>query len=526
MQPFRKLGPYDLVERLAVGGMAEIYIARSRGVQGFSKEYVLKLIHPKFVGDADFIRMLVDEAKLVGQLTHSNIAQVIDLGIDGELYYILMEYVRGKDLFQILTTTWEQDTLTPVACAVFIAKEMASGLYYAHTKMDENGRPLNIVHRDVSPQNVLVSFQGEVKILDFGVAKAALGARPETRAGIIKGKFRYMSPEQAWGEKLDGRSDVFSVGLCLYEMLTGHPAYEDDGDMQKTLVRMRDAKFTPPSRLRPEVDQKLEGIVMKALARNREDRYATAHALEYDLARYLHLHHAGFTRKDIMVFLKTMFPADAVGIHVPDFTVEHGEIPLGTDELEVLDLEGTNDRTLRHSILRGAPGGASIDHSTDDFTGEETELYIHHEEPVSPQKAGFPELSTPTVDALPPSETAHMSNDRLQVLLDNGDKFEKPTLEKRRDEAFGSQSPNLRTNRGRRDPSADRTVPHEHDLRRDTVAGMIEKYMPPEAAQHALGVHEKFSDFLQTEFGRNAVVVVLGFGLGLFVLLLLVAAIV
>lgn len=518
MQPFRKLGSYDLVERLAVGGMAEIYLARSRGISGFEKEYVLKLIHPKYVGDADFIRMLIDEAKLVSKLGHSNIAQVIDLGIDGESYYILMEYVHGKDLYQVLTAAWEKDAQIPIACAVYIAKEIAAGLYYAHTKEDDSGRPLNIVHRDISPQNILVSYQGEVKILDFGVAKAALGARPETRAGIIKGKFRYMSPEQAWGEKLDGRSDVFSVGLCLYEMLTGHPAYEDDGDMQKTLVRMRDAKFTPPSQIRPEIDPKLEGIVMRVLARDRDERYPTAHSFEYDLARYLHLHHAGFTRKDIMIFLKSLFPSETDNVHTPDYTVEHEEIPLGTDELVALEVpdvpdapDDADDMTLRHSIVRGQPAGDHlVNRTADEFVAEATELYLHPDDDVA----------TPHGVANP---TANISNERLRALLQaGGETREKPSLRPIGAHGGHATADFLPPMGG--DTTNDRTAPHRQqpDLRNDTVAGLIERLMPPEAAQHALGVHEKLSAFLQTDFGRNAVVLVLGLGLGLFLLLLLV----
>jgi len=516
MQPFRKLGPYELVERLAVGGMAEIYVARSRGVQGFEKDYVLKLIHPKYVGDADFIRMLVDEAKLVGQLTHSNIAQVIDLGVDGDAYYILMEYVRGKDLYQILNTTWERELQIPVDCAVYIAKEMASALYYAHTKEDENGRPLNIVHRDISPQNVLLSYQGEVKILDFGVAKAALGARPETRAGIIKGKFRYMSPEQSWGEKLDGRSDVFSVGLCLYEMLTGHPAYEDDGDMQKTLMRMREATFTPPSRLRAEVDNKLEGIVMRVLARERDERYPTAHAFEYDLARYLHLHHAGFTRKDVMVFLKSLFPTETKDVHVPDFTIEHGDQAITTDELDAVDLEevdgDTDDLTLRQSVPRGEAAGP-LEVTGDDFASEETELYLHPDE-----------LEEETAQDI---RTASMSNEHIMMLVAQQNR-EVATVEQRAlaaprvdPLAYSEQLP------GDAETTRDRTAPHRTvDPRRDTVADFIDKYLPPTAADRALAAHQKFVEILESEQGRKVLVPLMGLALGLFLLLILVIVVV
>lgn len=546
MQPFRKLGPYDLVERLAVGGMAEIYVARARGVQGFEKEYVLKLIHPKYVGDTEFIRMLVDEAKLVGQLHHSNIAQVIDLGVDGEAYFILMEYVRGKDVYQILNTAWDQDLMLPIDMCIHIARGMCAGLYYAHTKNDANGRPLNIVHRDISPQNVLLSYQGEVKLLDFGVAKAALGARPETRAGIIKGKFRYMSPEQSWGEKLDGRSDLFSVGLCLYEMLTGVTAYDDDGDMQKTLLRMREAQFTPPSRHRPDISPELESLLMRALARERGDRYATCHEFDQALAHYLHTHHAGFTPMKVMQVMKLMFPEQTRDVHVPEPTGEtKAEIPrIGTDELEAFGFQlidegpDTSDMTLRQSVVRGEaaspnserPVRDSYDSAVDDsFAEEMTELY--HQSLHDPGEQ--------TARDLPTIPVSSMSDDQMAKLRD----AEPATVDLR----AGTIGPENRQEMSRRDarraqfvtPTGDdlrvdstttknRAAPrggHSRDPRRDTIADLIERHLPPSAADRALVLHQKIVDLLNSDDGRKILIPVLGLVLGLFVLLVLVVII-
>lgn len=546
MQPFKKLGPYDLVERLAVGGMAEIYVARSRGIQGFEKEYVLKLIHPKYVGDTDFIRMLVDEAKLVGQLAHSNIAQVIDLGVDGESYYILMEYVRGRDLYQILSEAWEQNVKIPIDVAVFIAAQIAQGLFYAHTKNDETGRPLNIVHRDISPQNVLISFQGEVKILDFGVAKAALGARPETRAGIIKGKFRYMSPEQAWGKRLDGRSDLFSVGLCLYEMLTGKTAYEDDGDMQKTLQRMREAEFVPPSEHRPELDDALEAVVLRALARERHERYSTCHAFEVALNDYLHRHSPGFSRMNVMAFLQELFPDETKDVRVAEPTertlaelgtsIKDAGATSATEELEGLryeDLVGDpDDQTLRQSIVRGPAAGRRSglnpppgNGADEDFEHEDTELYLHPDELQEISESG--EVTTQDL------ATGSMSNERLMELV-NAEQA-RPTHDRPaprlptaavsttgENTVPGKFNPDL----GDGSTTKDRTAPHQRASRpapEDTVAQFIERYLPASAAPRALSLHEKFVAALQSEQGKKVLIPILGLTLGLFILLILVA---
>jgi serine/threonine protein kinase len=195
--------------------MAEIHLAKTKGIAGFEKYCALKMIHPNFAEDDQFIQMLVDEAKIAVQLTHGNIAQTFDLGRVGETYYITMEYVDGADLYKILRRASEQDLEMPLDVCAFIAKEIASALDHAHRKRDHTGKALGIVHRDVSPQNVLISYAGEVKLVDFGIAKATMKVR-QTAVGVIKGKYYYMSPEQAWGDPIDYRSDIFSAGIVLY----------------------------------------------------------------------------------------------------------------------------------------------------------------------------------------------------------------------------------------------------------------------------------------------------------------------
>lgn len=289
----RPFGPYTLVRQIAVGGMAEIHLAKTRGLAGFEKFVALKMIHPNFAQDDQFIEMLIDEAKIAVQLQHVNIAHTFDLGRVGETYYIVMEFVDGADLYQILRKGSERDLDMPVDVAAFVAKEMANGLDYAHRKRDAGGQPMGIVHRDVSPQNVLVSTAGEVKLVDFGIAKATMKAR-QTAVGVIKGKYYYMSPEQAWGERIDHRSDIFSTGIVLYEMLTSQMLYLEE-DIPRLLDMARKADIAPVRTVRKDVPPQLERIVMRALAKRAGDRYASAGDLATDLERFLHTYSPVFS---------------------------------------------------------------------------------------------------------------------------------------------------------------------------------------------------------------------------------------
>src|SRR5678815_5396086 len=289
--PERMLGPYRLVRQLAVGGMAEIYSAKAAGVGGFEKLVAVKVIHPNYSEDPEFVQMLVDEAKLAVHLQHANIVQTFDLGrvgsaeSGGEQYYIAMELIDGVDLYKLLRRSSEKELEFPFEVAAFIAEEAAQGLDYAHRRRDERGRPLEIVHRDISPQNILVSFDGEVKIVDFGIAKAARRAK-QTAAGVIKGKYYYMSPEQAWGDPIDARTDIFSTGILLYEMLVGQMLYLEE-DMDVLLEKVRKAAIAKPSTKRKEVPVQLESIVMKALSKRPQDRFQTAGELATALSRFV-----------------------------------------------------------------------------------------------------------------------------------------------------------------------------------------------------------------------------------------------
>ncbi len=298
----RQFGPYRLVRQIAVGGMAEIHLAKTKGIAGFEKYVAVKMIHPNFAEDEAFIQMLVDEAKIAVQLNHGNIAQTFDLGRVGDTYYITMEFVDGADLYKLLRRASEIETEMPLDVCAFVAKEVASALDHAHRKRDHTGRSLGIVHRDVSPQNVLISYAGEVKLVDFGIAKATMKVR-QTAAGVIKGKYYYMSPEQAWGEPLDFRSDIFSAGIVLYEMMTGQMLYLEE-DLHKLLDMARRANIAPPTSLRKGIPPQLEKIVMRALAKLPDRRYQSAADFATDLERFLHSYSPVFTATKLATVIR------------------------------------------------------------------------------------------------------------------------------------------------------------------------------------------------------------------------------
>jgi TonB family protein len=278
-------GQYELIEPIATGGMAEVYRARMSGVEGFQKIVAIKRILPHLTDNHEFVTMFVDEAKLAAQLQHPNIVHIYDLGKIERSYYIAMEYIDGRDLRSILRTLEERHARLPLGLALFIASRLAAALDYAHHKRDLQGTAMALVHRDVSPQNVLISYDGDIKLCDFGIAKAASKAS-HTRAGALKGKLQYMSPEQAWGRDIDGRSDIFAVGLVLYEMLTGRKGFAGDSELS-ILEQVRSPHLIPPREFDPAIPPEVERAVMKALKENREERYQTAAEFAADLGNML-----------------------------------------------------------------------------------------------------------------------------------------------------------------------------------------------------------------------------------------------
>ena len=295
-------GQYEILERIASGGMAELYKAKRTGVEGFQKIVAIKKILPHLADDEEFVTMFADEAKLAAQLNHPNIIHIYDLGkIQAGGYFIAMEYVDGRDLRAIQQGGGEMGVPLPVPLAVYVASKVAAALDYAHRRRDAEGHELNIVHRDVSPQNILISYEGDIKLCDFGIAKAASKAS-KTQSGALKGKIQYMSPEQAWGKPIDRRSDLFSLGVVLHELLTGERLFRGDTDIN-ILEKVRVAEVAPPSRANPEVPQNLDAVVLKALAREPDDRYANASDLLRDLDSVLYSYTPAPGSADVAIYL-------------------------------------------------------------------------------------------------------------------------------------------------------------------------------------------------------------------------------
>jgi serine/threonine protein kinase len=265
---------YALLGRLATGGMAELFLARKTSGRGV---VVLKRIKPKRLSDPRFVSMFLDEAKLAAQLDHDNIARVHDIGKLGESYFFTMEYIHGEDVRTVLGRLGALGRTLPIGVALYIGRAVSAGLHYAHERTGADGAPLHIVHRDVSPSNVMLGFDGGVKLVDFGVAKAAQRT-VKTEAGAIKGKVTYFSPEQCRGRPVDRQSDVYSLGIVLHEMLTGKRLYKRETDYH-TMRAILAEDVAPPSKIRSGVPASIDEIVLTALAKEPANRYATAGAI-------------------------------------------------------------------------------------------------------------------------------------------------------------------------------------------------------------------------------------------------------
>ena len=297
-------GNYFLLEKIAVGGMAELFKAQQRGVQGFQKIVAIKRILPHFSDNEDFVTMFIDEAKLAAQLTHPNIVQIFDLGKAGSSYYIAMEYVNGRDLRTLLRKVREYRMPFPEQVAAFVVMRVAAALDYAHRKRGFDDKELKLVHRDISPQNVILSTEGSVKLVDFGIAKAASKAS-HTVAGALKGKLLYMSPEQATGQPLDNRSDLYSLGLVLFELLTGERCFQADSELG-VLEKVRLGRISDLASLNPTVSRDMVAIVNKALQKGVDHRYPSARFMERDLRDYLQRQGNPITDHDVAEYVNTL----------------------------------------------------------------------------------------------------------------------------------------------------------------------------------------------------------------------------
>jgi TonB family protein len=305
-----EFGQYVIEEHIATGGMADVYKARMMGMEGFQKTVAIKRILSNLTDSDEFVRMFIDEAKLAAQLNHNNIIHIYDLGKVDRSHYIAMEYIEGRDLRSILEKCRERDVKMPIELALYTTNLLASALDYAHKKRDFDNRALGLVHRDVSPQNVLISFDGDVKLCDFGIAKAASKAT-QTRAGALKGKLQYMSPEQAWGKDIDHRSDLFSLGLVLFEMLTNEKVFSGTSELS-VLEQVRDPIITAPSMKNPDVDSEVDRIIFLALNAEREERYQSADDMKRDLERIVRKKGWSADRSTLVAFLEGLDSDDRV----------------------------------------------------------------------------------------------------------------------------------------------------------------------------------------------------------------------
>jgi serine/threonine-protein kinase len=284
-----RLGRYEIVQRLAEGGMADVLLARTVGIEGFERHVVIKRIRAAQARDIRYVTMFLDEARLAASLHHANVVQVNDIGEEDGEYFFAMEYVHGEDVRRILERVSGEGGSVPLHHVLSIVMGAAAGLHHAHEQIRPDGASLGIVHRDVSPANILIGYDGGVKVVDFGIAKA-VHQTEQTQSGVLKGKVAYMSPEQCTNESIDRRSDVFSLGIVLWELLAVHPLFHRENDFL-TMSAIVQSDISPLSNLRPDVPAELERITMKALARSPADRFATADELRHALEQFAD--HAG-----------------------------------------------------------------------------------------------------------------------------------------------------------------------------------------------------------------------------------------
>jgi serine/threonine-protein kinase len=327
--PMKRIGKYTIIEKIGSGGMAEIYKAALKGAGGFEKVVVLKKVLPGYANNESFIRMLVQEAKLASLLHHPNIVQIYELGEEDHQYYIAMEYVHGKDLLKILSQCAKLKRRLPIEAVLFIVAEVASALDHAHQATDLRGQPLGIIHRDVSPSNIIMSYDGNVKIMDFGVAKAKVQSGEKTRVGVLKGKIGYMSPEQVMGKEIDRRSDIFSLGVILYEAIVLKRLFLGKADLE-TLLNIRDVRVDKKiERYKELIPDPIEKIMRMALAKNADERYQTAGALRDAIYDYLFEQKTKYTATELKALLGELF--DKEDPLIPEtFLQEEDEEPSGT----------------------------------------------------------------------------------------------------------------------------------------------------------------------------------------------------
>ncbi|MCC6995063.1 MAG: serine/threonine protein kinase [Deltaproteobacteria bacterium] len=371
MQRAQQLGRYHLLDRIAFGGMAEIYRAKTFDSDGRMVLVAVKRVLAHLAEDEDFLKMLVDEAKIVSLIQHPGIARVYEFSRASNEYFMAMEFVDGKDVRAILERCRNLGKAMPPQHAAYIVAEIGAALHAAHAARDMSGRALRLVHRDISPANMICSYAGEVKLCDFGIAKATL-SRVKTKTGIIKGKIKYMSPEQAMGRKLDHRSDIFSLGSVLYEMVTKTPPFLAQNEME-LLIKVRDARYKAPDELEPQLPFELIGIINKALTRNRGERYQSAAEFAHALREYLAYQHPGYGRSHLATYMRRLFEAEIEKELrlMESYVIDQVEVaPAQMGENLIADALGPDAQYSKFTpIARGGTGVGSQPHERGTGTG-------------------------------------------------------------------------------------------------------------------------------------------------------------
>ncbi|MCY1014920.1 serine/threonine-protein kinase [Pyxidicoccus sp. MSG2] len=382
------IGKYVVRRKLAEGGMAEIYLCTARGAEGFEKEVVIKRVRAFLASDPEFVGMFIAEARLASRLNHANVVQIFDFDKHEDTYYLAMEYVRGCSLWELRKRCKELMEPVPPVMVAHIGTEVARGLHYAH-RVKVNGQPLDLVHRDVTPHNVLLSFDGAVKLTDFGIAKAG---NKLTQPGVLKGKFAYMSPEQARGEAVDARTDIFALGVVLWEMLTGGRLF--DGDSEVAVLRaVQQSAIPPPARLNPDVPEDLDAVIVRALDREPAARFQTAGELERALAQCVLKHAKTVDDTDLSAFMRRLFPTSLTQAlpTVQERThVEDAPVPPGVDVRVQVPREPT-------AVMPGVSSGrgVAVAPTPDEDINAPTFVLPRRDEAEAAPSVPLPPMATP-----------------------------------------------------------------------------------------------------------------------------------
>jgi hypothetical protein len=393
----KRLGKYEILALLALGGTAEIYLARIGGAAGFEKYVVVKCLHDHLADDTDFVKMFLDEARMAAMLDHSNIVQTFELGEYQNRYYMVMEFLAGLSLAMVVRRAQErlQGGLMPVPLVLNIAAQACAGLHYAHERT-ASGKPLNMVHRDISPQNLVISFEGVVKVVDFGIARAEL-RETKTKAGTIKGKFAYMSPEQCVATNVDRRTDVFALGVIVHELLTGRRLFKRNSPYE-TYQAVIECAVEIPSRVNNQLDPAIDAIVMKAVAKDKDKRYPTAEAFGDALLGYLHHRGKGSGGNEVGRFFEQHFAQE-----IDEHSERMRELISGR---ELTGDSGAGWGDEEEKAAQTVDLGAKIDESISLATGEIMEMRSSD----SSLDAFVDDLETPDPDAMPADKTNIVMN--------------------------------------------------------------------------------------------------------------------